>query len=75
MERGVYHKFSGHAVQLAGHRRNQFSELLSRRRRSAAAVIANTFSLVGIWPTSFNGKVSRERFSFVKYIENLKNQN
>ena len=39
MERGVHHQLSGHAVQLAGHRGNQCGGLLSRRRRSAIAMI------------------------------------
>jgi hypothetical protein len=47
MERGVHHKLSGHAVQLARHRRDQCSELLSRRRRSAATVIADPLSSAG----------------------------
>ena len=47
MERGVHHQLSGHAVQLARHRRDQCSELLSRRRRSAATVIADPLSSAG----------------------------
>ena len=39
VERGVHHKLSGHAVQLAGPHGNQCGGLLSRRRRSAIAMI------------------------------------
>jgi len=47
MEHGVYGEFTGDAVQLARHRRDQFSALLSRRCRSAAAVNTDALSSGG----------------------------